>query len=867
MKDGRSQTNPAALPPARPRAESTPDPVLQERVDQLIHIYRVRGHLLAQLDPLARPRPQQPELELSHHDITEEDLDRPISGTLLAGSPVQTVRDVLQRLRSTYCRSIGVQFMHIDDPAIRGWLIDRMESSENRLQLSGRQQFRLLSSLTRATVFEETLLKKFIGAKTFSLEGSESLIPLLDLAIERAAVHGIKEIVIAMAHRGRLNVLANIMNKRLADIFREFDDAPETATAGDVKYHLGHSTTWETAAGRTVHLSLCFNPSHLEFINPVALGRLRAKQDQAGDDGINLGLALLIHGDAAIAGQGINQETFNLSRLAGFSVGGTVHVVINNQIGFTTSPAEECSEPYCTAIARMLQIPIFHVNGEDPEAVAQVTQLALDFRRQYKRDVVIDMYGYRRRGHNEMDEPSFTQPLLYRAIRERKTVREGYLDHLLTSGIVTREAADELAEQFTSLLNEELGLARSSDYVAPAPPPGKWSGFRGGPEPADDTPTSVERDELIGLLKKLLEIPLGFHRHPHLDRLVKKRSEMAEGRTPIDWSAAEALAFGTLASEGIRIRMSGQDTARGTFSQRHAVLHDYENGDTYTPLQHIAPDQAIVEIINSPLSESAVLGFEYGYTLDSPSSLVLWEAQYGDFGNAAQVMIDQFIAAAEKKWRRLSGLVLLLPHGFDGQGPEHSSARVERYLNLCAEDNIQVAQPTTPAQYFHLLRRQALRPWRKPLVVFTPKSLLRHPDVVSSLEEFTNDHFHAVLSDPIADRSAQTALLSTGKIYFDLFDRRRTSNRSDVALIRIEQLYPWRPRELADALAPFRELRRVFWVQEEPLNMGAWRFVRDRWQLPFELEVIARHESSSPATGSHRVHVVEQMSIVDKALQ
>jgi 2-oxoglutarate dehydrogenase E1 component len=637
-----------------------------------------------------------------------------------------TLRQVLERLRNTYCRSIGVEYMHIADREIRDWLQERLESTENRIRLSREGQIRILSKLTDAVMFEEFLQTKYLGAKIFSLQGSESLIPLLTFVIDRAGDLGIDEIIMGMAHRGRLNVLANIMNKSPRDIFREFEDRdPELYVgSGDVKYHLGHTSEHYTASGRRVHLSLCFNPSHLEFVNPVVLGRVRARQDRAGADAARGKLPLLIHGDAALAGEGIVQETLNLAQLEAYTTSGTLHVVINNQIGFTTPPQQGRSGTYATAVARMLDIPVFHVNGEDPEAVAQVVSLAVDFRNRFARDVFIDMYGYRRHGHNEGDEPAFTQPLLYAAISRRKSVRDGYLEHLLELGEVTREEADQVAVERRATLEDELKQARRSDFVRSNDVlDDVWSHYRGGPEAAAAEPeTALDAAKLSALLEAAVQVPQGFHPHKKIQRLLEQRLEMARAERRLDWGAAETLAFASLVSHGIAVRLTGQDSERGTFSHRHAVLHDVDTGQKYVPLMHVSAEQAPFDIYNSALSEAGVLGFEYGYSLESPDVLVVWEAQFGDFCNAAQVIIDQFIVSAEDKWKQLSGITLLLPHGFEGMGPEHSSARIERWLLLAAEENIQICQPSTPAQFFHLLRRQALRSWRKPLIVFTPKS-------------------------------------------------------------------------------------------------------------------------------------------------
>ena len=662
---------------------------LQHRVDQLVRNYRVRGHMVAKLDPIGLERPEVFELDPTCCGITDEDLDRVISTDSIPGPDVMSVRQIIQKMRNTYCRSIGVQFMHIDSLLVRQWLIERMEGCENRITLSRDDQMRILQRLTEAVLFEEFIQKKYIGAKSFSLEGGETLIPLLDLAIEKAAEQGVAEVVMAMAHRGRLNVLANIMGKAPDAIFREFEDKVEPfyeGFAGDVKYHLGYSADWKFAGNRKLHISLCFNPSHLEYINPVALGRMRAKMDRCGDFDRKRGLVVMIHGDAAFSGEGITQETLNLSELSGYKVGGALHIVVNNQIGFTTTPDQGRSTVYATDVAKMLQIPIFHVNGEDPEAVAQVIRLALDFRARFQRDVIVDMYCFRKRGHNEGDEPSFTQPKLYQAIEKRKPVGESYREQLLALNGVTAAEADEIAAKHTSKLEEALQAARGEKLKRKREGLGGiWKGYVGGRE--DDSPrvdTGVELAKLSHLLESATRVPDGFHVNPKVARILDTRRDMAEGKKPMDWAGAELLAFATLATEGHRVRLTGQDVERGTFSHRHAMLHDVEDGGTWMPLKHLDPNQAAVDIVNSPLSEAGVLGFEYGYSLDCPEGLVMWEAQFGDFFNCAQVIIDQFITSAEDKWDRLSGITMLLPHGFEGQGPEHSSARIERWLVLGA---------------------------------------------------------------------------------------------------------------------------------------------------------------------------------------
>ncbi len=847
----------------------------QNRVEQLVRNHRVRGHYLAKIDPLDLPRFVPQELSSEYFEFTEEEMNRRVHIHTFQHSGKLTLRDLLEKLRSTYTRSIGAEYMHIDDIEIRRWLQRRMEGTENRLQLTRSEQLRILTRLTDAVIFEEFIRRKFVGGKSFSLEGCESLIPLLDLAIHKAADQGVKEIIFGMAHRGRLNVLANIMGKGARQIFREFADKdPELYRGrGDVKYHLGHSNDWVTSNGKRVHLSLCFNPSHLEFVNPVAMGRVRAKQDRVNDKENSGSMAVLIHGDAAFAGEGVVQESLNLSELAGYKVGGVLHIIVNNQIGFTTSSRDGRSGTYATDIAKMLQSPIFHVNGEDPEAVAQVVRLALDFRATFKRDVFIDMYGYRRLGHNETDEPAFTQPVMYRAIDQRKTVREGYLEHLLKMGGVTREEADRIVEERKQFLEKELSESTSENYQVPKEKQlGIWSrsSFIGGREKdIKDSDTGAPVERLAALLEIQTRLPKTFRAHPKILKLLESRREMSLGKQALDWAAGESLAFASLAADGYSIRLSGQDCGRGTFSQRHAVLHDIEGNGTHIPLQHLGVSQAPVDIYNSPLSEIAVLGFDYGYSLECPDGLVMWEAQFGDFANAAQVIIDQFIVSAEDKWRRLSGIVMLLPHGFEGQGPEHSSARLERFLALAAEDNIQVTYPTTPAQYFHLLRRQVIRPWRKPLVVMTPKSLLRNTEATSSLQELAHGSFRRIIPDRLPASKATRILLCTGKVFYDLERERLRLRREDVAILRIEQLYPLHLDELEVLLSGYSDNTPIYWVQEEPENMGSWRFMRatlgERLFGKFSVQHISRPASASPATGSHNSHKQEQAEILTRA--
>ncbi|MFO1064455.1 MAG: 2-oxoglutarate dehydrogenase E1 component [Pirellulales bacterium] len=847
---------------------------MQDRVDQLVREYRVRGHLMAKLDPLGIDRQQPPELDPETYGLSPADLERPFTCPNLQYVNGRSLKDILSKLRNTYCRSIGVQFMHIDNRTIRDWLQRRMESSENKIELSREVQVRIYARLADAAIFEEFVRRKFVGAKTFSLEGAESLIPLLDLSLEKAGQHNVKNVVMAMAHRGRLNVLANIMGKRAQSIFWEFDDPkPEMHRGtGDVRYHLGYSSDWTTSTGAKLHISLCFNPSHLEFVNTVAQGRCRAKQDRAKDDRHAETMTILMHGDAAFAGEGIVQETLNLSQLEGYSTGGTLHVIINNQVGFTTEPHESRSCTYATDVAKMLQIPIFHVNGEDPAAVAQVVNLAMDFRREFRRDVVIDMYAYRRWGHNEGDEPRFTQPIMYRAIDERKSVRESYLEGLLKMGEVTREEADAIAEVRQNKLEREFEAAQKEPYVPVSQSlGGHWTGYYGGNEPDADLPsTGIPEETVQRVLRGLTRLPKGFNLQRKLTRFIELRGEMAEKTKPLDWASAEAVAFGSLSLEGHPVRLSGQDCERGTFSQRHSVLHDTETKAKYMPIKQLDPQQAPMAIINSPLSEAGVLGFEYGYSLDYPEALVAWEAQFGDFWNVAQVIVDQFLTSAEDKWGRLSRLVLLLPHGFEGQGPEHCSARLERFLLLTAEHNIQVTQPSTPAQYFHLLRRQVKRRWSKPLVVLTPKSLLRHPAVVSPMEEFVSGGFRKILPDDRTDNShTDRVILCSGKVYYDLIEKRKELSAGSVAILRVEQFYPLSTEEIFDALEAYPAGTDLVWLQEEPSNMGAWQFMKvhhgDALAAKYKFRRISRVESASPSTGSSSSHKLEQADLLEAA--
>lgn len=830
---------------------------------RLVRAFRERGHLAAKLDPLGRPRKTPPELTPAYYGFSEADLDRPIPPEF--GAP--TLRALIERYSALYCGTVGIEIGHLDDPELRRWIEGKLEAGFARPTAEQKRQ--IYERLMQATLLEEFFQKKYLGSKTFSLEGTESLIPLLDLAIEGAAKNGVVEIVLAMAHRGRLNVLANVVHKPMREIFLEFEEVFPEGYSGDVKYHLGYSGDAETPYGK-VHLSLNFNPSHLEFVGPVAMGRTRAKQDRFGDFKREKGMLISLHGDAAFVGEGIVQETLNIAGIPAYTVGGTLHIVLNNQVGFTTEPAEYTAGRYSTEVAKMLESPIFHVNAEDPEALVGVMELALEFRQTFKRDVFIDLIGFRRRGHNETDEPAFTQPDMYKRIGAKPPLYQTYGARLEAEGLLKPEEAQTLAQRYQDKLEEAFSTARREP--SPVRPPaggGIWVGYQGGAESnTPDPETGIPVEKLTGLMDALTRLPEGFALHPKLSKFVEGRREMGHGTRPLDWAAAEALAFASVAVEGHRVRMSGQDVVRGTFTQRHGGYTDAVTGARYIPAQHLAEGQAPIELYNSALSEAGVLGFEYGYSLDMPDGLVLWEAQYGDFVNVAQVIIDQFIASAETKWGRLSGLVLLLPHGMEGAGPEHSSARLERFLQLCSNDNIQVAYPTTPAQYFHLLRRQVVRPLRKPLVVMTPKSLLRNPEAVSALEELSRGRFQRVLAGAPTSKVSRIVLCS-GKVYYDLEAARRAANKEDVTIIRLEQLYPFPKEELETALALYSAKADVVWTQEEPANMGAWWFIRARFGdriFGRGLSVVARPESSSPAVGSSKVHKQQQEAIVKAAL-
>ena len=859
--------------------EATRDSI---RALMMIRAFRVRGHLIAALDPLQLEGDKHhPELDPATYGFTESDYDRPIYFDGVLGLIWGTLREALAILKETYCSRIGVEFMHIQSPEEKAWIQSRIEGSRNRANLSAAEKRAILCDLNEAEGFETFVDIKYRGAKRFSLEGCEAVIPAMEAIIARSAEQGVEEIVIGMSHRGRLNVLTSVMGKSYAAVFSEFQGEAAHVDAvqgsGDVKYHLGASADRELPNGLRIHLSLTPNPSHLEAVNPVVLGRVRGKQTLKQDTARKKVMSVLLHGDAAFAGQGLVGETLELSELKGYRVGGTIHIIVNNQIGFTTTPASARSSPYPSDVAKVVQAPIFHVNGEDPEAVVHVSRLATEFRQTFGKDVVLDIFGYRRHGHNEGDEPAFTQPIMYRAIRGRPTPRQVYTEKLVADGTITVKEADQLAADFRARLDKDLEASRSyrpnkADWLE-----GEWRGFEPGNGEYRAGETAVELETLREVGRAMTAIPADVKAHKRLVRVMEERRQAIESGQGIDWATGEALAFGTLLIEGKRVRLSGQDSPRGTFSQRHAALVDQETEARHVPLNHLRPGaQGHFEVIESCLSEAGVLGFEYGYSLADPNTLVLWEAQFGDFANGAQVIIDQFIVPGESKWLRMSGLVMLLPHGYEGQGPEHSSARLERYLQLAAEQNIQVVNCSTPASFFHALRRQMRRNFRKPLIAMTPKSLLRHKACVSSLDEFgPGSLFHRVIADASAAPSGKVrrVVLCSGKVYYDLAETRAARQIDDVAIVRLEQIAPFPNKSLTVELAKYPNAE-IVWCQEEPQNMGAFSYVDRRIEdvlsgLSIKAKrarYVGRIEAASPATGFLKVHQREQAALVDEAL-
>jgi 2-oxoglutarate dehydrogenase E1 component len=839
----------------------------QARVLQLIHAYRVRGHLVADLDPLDSTRTPHKDLDPATYGLTVWDLDREFLTNGLGGKDRATLREILDTLRETYCGTIGVEYMYIADPERKEWLQNRMESARNYPALDAESRRRVLEKIVEAEAFEKFLHAKYIGHKRFSLEGLEALIPLLDRILNDAAQQGVREVVIGMAHRGRLNVLANTIGKPLAQIFAEFEgttDPNATQGSGDVKYHLGATGVHKADTGEELTVTLAPNPSHLEFVNPVVEGMVRAKQDATADARRSRVIPILIHGDAAFAGQGIVAETLNLAGLEGYFTGGTIHVIANNQIGFTTLPQDARSSTYCTDVAKMVHAPALHVNGDDPESVSYVAGLALEYRQRFKRDVVVDLVGYRRWGHNESDEPAYTQPIMYAKIKGHPSVAQLYGEQLVRGGKVTREELDGLWTRKKAQMQAE----------SPATTPFVTIARRAATPPAPADPPAL-LGRIRTALQALSTVPEGFELHPKLMPFLRKRAELLAGKGEVDWATAESVAWGTLLLEGVPVRLSGQDSGRGTFSQRHAVLYDVRTAKEHVLLNSIAPAGVRFEVHDSLLSEAAVMGFEFGYAVSEHRALVMWEAQFGDFANGAQVIIDQFLAASETKWGQPTGLVLLLPHGHEGQGPEHSSARIERFLVLCAEDNMRVVYPSTPASYYHALRWQGRDPVEKPMVVFTPKSLLRHPACVSSLHELSDGAFAPVLDDATADPGrVRRVVLCTGKLYYDLLKGRQDARADHVALVRLEQLAPLPAAGLERVLGRYSPEAELVWAQEEPRNMGAWRYLRDRFtegdvrdpggRTP---RYVGRSASAAPASGSYKVHVQEQDAIVAEVVR
>lgn len=864
---------------AKPTSQSTVSSEFerkQVKVLELINAFRGRGHQHAQLDPLGlMEREDVQDLGLAFHELSQADLDTTFqTGSLFIGQDEATLKEILEALKQTYCSSVGAEYMHIVNTAEQRWFQQRLESVRSHPKYGNDVKKHLLERLTAAEGLEKYLGSRYPGVKRFGLEGGESLIPLMDELIQRCGTYGAKEIVIGMAHRGRLNMLINTFGKKTSDLFDEFDGKAHYDHSGDVKYHQGFSSNVMTPGGE-VHLALAFNPSHLEIVSPVVEGSVRARQDRRDDQHGDLVVPVLLHGDSAFAGQGVVMETFQLSQTRAYKTGGTIHVVINNQVGFTTNKREDVrSTEYCTDVAKIVEAPILHANGDDPEAVLFVTQLAVDYRNEFKKDVVIDLVCYRRRGHNEADEPSGTQPLMYKQIREQKTTRQLYAESLQAANIVTDDVCSQMENEYREALDNGLHVAKSlvkepneQLFVDWTPHIGhKWTAH------AD---TQYDLKELQELAHKLQEVPEGFSVQRQVSKILEDRRKMAAGALTINWGFAETLAYGTLLAKGHQVRFTGQDVGRGTFSHRHAVLHNQKDSSTYCSLQNIAEDQPRCDIYDSLLSEEAVLAFEYGYATTNPNALVIWEAQFGDFANGAQVVFDQFISSGEHKWSRLCGLTVLLPHGYEGQGPEHSSARLERYLQLCAEHNMQICVPTTPAQIFHMLRRQVIRPLRKPLIVFTPKSLLRHKLAISTLEELAEGSFQTVIPeiDDIDPAKAERIVLCSGKVYYDLLQARRDREIDNIVIVRLEQLYPFPEEQLLEVLEPYSNIKDMVWCQEEPMNMGAWYSSQHHMRRVLQLQhpglylkYAGRDAAASPAAGYMALHIEQQEKLINDAL-
>ena len=848
----------------------------QDAVSRLINMHRLMGHLRAQTDMIdLRKRPDVPALDPDYYGLTEADMDLHFNMGSLAGPKEASLRDILHTLRETYMGSIGTEFMHIPEPEHRHWLEEKLESCLATPEFSEEKKKRILNRLTAAEGMERYLHTKYAGQKRFSLEGGESFIPMLDAIILHAGRADVKEMVLSMAHRGRLNVLINSMGKSPKELFQGFEDSGEMVEGqqqgGDVKYHMGFSSDVDLPSGH-MHLALSYNPSHLEVIDPVVQGSVRARQERWQDHQRNKIIALSVHGDAAFSGQGVVYETFNISQTRGFTTGGTIHVVINNRIGFTTShPLDMRSTYYCTDIGKVCSAPIFHVNGNDPEAVVFVAELALEYRMKFNRDVIIDLVCYRAHGHNEADEPAATQPIMYQKIRQHAGAREDYTLQLIEDGVVTREEADEELNRYRDDLENDRNVTGFKPSSKSFPYRSDWNQFLGGSW-KDPAPTAVATRTIMRLGERITTLPDSFVLHGRVQKIIDDRKCMVAGALPMDWGCAENLAYATLLEEGFPVRITGQDSGRGTFFHRHAVQHDQTTGDTYIPLQHLFNGQPQFEIVDSILSEEAVLGYEYGYSSNSPTTLVIWEAQFGDFVNGAQVLIDQFISSSEEKWNRLSGLVMMLPHGWEGQGPEHSSARLERFMQLCARENIQVCAPTTPAQMFHLLRRQMIRRHRKPLIIMSPKSMLRKKLSFTSLEDLSRSEFMNLIGeiDDVKPDGVRRVILCGGKVYYDLLEAAREGPREEVAILRVEQLYPFPKDLLAEQLKHYINCKEVVWCQEEPMNQGAWYHIihniRACMRFDQSLSYAGRLGSAAPSGGSYQQHVVRQKRLVEAAM-
>ncbi len=863
------------------------DWVAELKVTELIEAYRTYGKYLANVDPLHAPPSSSQFLDLATFGLSQADLSKKFQSGKRIGLTHPSLQEILDFLRQTYCSTIATEITHMPNSPERQWVQQAMESARGKFTPDAETRKHILKRLSDSETFEKFLHTRYVAQKRFSVEGGEGVIPCLDAIVERSSELGVKEVVLGMAHRGRLNVLVNIFGKHLDQVFVEFEGTytidPTTDGEGDVKYHKGYSRDVTTRNGKPMHLSLAFNPSHLEFVNPVIEGMARAKQDARYHDPERTQvIPVQIHGDAAFAGQGICYETINFSQLDGYKTGGTIHIIINNQVGFTTSPIDSRSTPYCSDLAKFLDAPVFHVNGDDADAVWFVSKLCTEYRQKFKKDIFIDLICYRKHGHNEGDEPSFTQPILYKEIKAHATPREVYSQTLQKSGVVTAEQSQAIVDEINAMMIAEQKKAKAHN---PKPKistfEGDWKGMRfaQGDDVFKTAHTAVDAGKLLEIATQINATPAGFKIHPKLERFFEARMKAVQDGKGLDWGNGEALAFATLVNEGHMVRLSGQDVERGTFTHRHSILNDFETGQKYSPLDQVKTGDGRYDVHNSSLSESGIMGFEFGYSIGAPNALVIWEAQFGDFANGAQVIIDQFISTSESKWRRASGLVLLLPHGQEGQGPEHSSARLERFLSLCGKNNMIVANFTTPAQLFHALRRQVKRDFRKPMVVMSPKSLLRHPMAISSLDEFSKGQFHEVLDDPEMTTKAASikrVLLCTGKVYYELLKERHARSIQDIAIVRVEQLYPWPEQKLAEILGKYSAANDLVWVQEEPRNMGAWTHVFGYWSGGFDefnkkvdgrpIRYVGRDIAASPAVGSPKLHESEQKSLVDRAL-